>query len=386
MSADSFFHESLLGFLAPVRVFLDDSSVSEIMINGPFEVFVERAGRLEKTAARFASREALLAAVRNLSQYAGKVVSEDEPILEGRLPDGSRIEAIFPPASHDGPHVSIRRFAKEKLTLERLVALGSLSPAAALAISAYVTAKVNVLVAGGTGTGKTSLLNALSGVIPAGERVIVIEDTREVQLQGQHVVCLEARPAGPKGRRAITMRELFRASLRMRPDRVIVGEVRGGEALEIVQAMTSGHGGCLGTLHAATPRDALGRLETMCMMSDVQMPLAAMRSQIGSAIQVLLQVSRLDDGSRRVTHVSEVGGYDLASSQYVVSDVFRRRYRSSTGGIESELAPTGERSRFLDQLVEHGVELPPELLGAAPGLRETTPRTPGLPHPARRSS
>ena len=351
--AFSFFHESLLGFLAPVRAYLDDPSISEIMINGPFEIFVERGGRLERTTARFPSRESLLAAVRNLSQYVGKTVSEDEPILEGRLPDGSRIEAILPPASHGGPHVSIRRFARDTLTLERLVAMDSLSAAAAHALSGYVRAKINVLVAGGTGTGKTSLLNALSGAIPASQRTIVIEDTREVQLQGDHVVCLEARPAGPKGRRAITMRELFRASLRMRPDRVIVGEVRGGEALEIVQAMTSGHGGCMATLHAATPRDALGRLETMCMMSELQMPLPALRSQIGSAVQVIVQVSRLEDGSRKVTHVSEVGGHD-GQSAYVVTDVFRRRFRRSGESPRSELVATGTRSLFVEQLAEYG--------------------------------
>jgi pilus assembly protein CpaF len=360
MTSRAFFEQTLLGFLAPVRPYLDDATVTEVMINGPFEIFVERNGRLERTPARFENREALIAAVRNLSQYVGKVVSEDQPILEGRLPDGSRIEAILPPASHDGPHVSIRRFAREMLTIDRLVARGALSSAAARALGAYVRGKVNILVAGGTGTGKTSVLNALSGAIPSGERVIVIEDTREVQLQGDHVVCLEARPPGPKGKGEISMRDLFRASLRMRPDRVIVGEVRGGEALEIVQAMTSGHGGCMGTLHAATPRDALGRLETMCLMSDVALPLAAMRTQIGSAIQVIVQMSRLESGSRKVTRVSEVLGYDSVAGQYLVSDLFRRDYTSEAAGL---LLPTGERSSLVEQLTAHGVAPPPELVG-----------------------
>lgn len=379
MNARSFFERSLLGFLAPVRPYLDDPAVSEVMINGPFEIFVERGGRLERTPARFESHEALLAAVRNLSQYVGKVVSEEQPILEGHLPDGSRVEAILPPASHGGPHVSIRRFARDTLTLERLVGLESLSPAAARALGVYVKAKINIVVAGGTGTGKTSMLNALSGNIPDDERVIVIEDTREVQLQGEHVVCLEARPPKPNGKGAISMRDLFRASLRMRPDRVIVGEVRGGEALEIVQAMTSGHGGCMGTLHAATPRDALARLETMCLMSDVAMPLPAMRAQIASAIQLVVQVSRMEDGSRKVTHVSEVLGYDVESSQYHVTDIFRRRYRKTSdppasharpsAGPRSELVPTGARSGFLEQLVSHGATPTPELLGAAGARR-----------------
>ncbi|HMA94355.1 MAG TPA: ATPase, T2SS/T4P/T4SS family, partial [Polyangiaceae bacterium] len=275
MISKEIFEETLLQFFAPVASLLADPSVSEVMINGPKQIFVERHGQLELTDARFANREALMAALRNLSQYVGKNVSDERPILEGRLPDGSRIEALVPPIAPDGPHVAIRRFFRETLTIDRLVQFGSLPPMAAESLHAFVVAKLNILIAGGTGSGKTSMLNALSGFIPDGERVVVIEDSREVQFQKQHVVQLEARPADSKGRGAVSIRDLFRATLRMRPDRVIVGEIRGGEALDIVQAMTSGHGGCMGTLHASCPQDTLTRLETMAMMSDIDMPLTA---------------------------------------------------------------------------------------------------------------
>jgi len=361
------FEQTIRQFFEPVAPFLDDPSVSEVMINGPDQIYVERRGRLELTGARFATREALMAALRNLSQYVGKHVSEEHPILEGRFPDGSRVEAVFPPVAPDGPHVAIRRFFKETLTVERLVSLGALSELAAASLEALVVAKLNILIAGGTGSGKTSLLNALSGFIPDGERVVVIEDSREIQFQKPHVVQLEARPADPKGRGAVSIRELFRATLRMRPDRVIVGEIRGGEALDIVQAMTSGHGGCLGTLHASHPKDTLTRLETMAMMSDVEMPLGALRAQIGSGVQLIVQVARLKDGSRKVTHVTEVRGFDLAAQKYVLSDLFVRKYaaQDGSGRVDSELEPTGVLPACQHQLDEHGVVLPAAVLERA---------------------
>ncbi len=354
------FEETLMQFLAPVRPYLDDPSVSEIMINGPDQIYVERRGQLELVPAKFASREALLSALRNLSQYVGKHVDEAHPILEGRLPDGSRVEALIPPIAPDGPHVAIRRFFKEALTVDRLVGFGSLTAVAAAALEAMVVSKLNIMVAGGTGSGKTSMLNALSGFIPDGERVVVIEDSREVQFQKPHVVQLEARPADPKGKGAVTIRDLFRATLRMRPDRVVVGEIRGGEALDIVQAMTSGHGGCMGTLHATHPRDTLTRLETMCMMSDIEMPLQAMRQQIGSGVQLVVQVSRLQDGSRKVTHITEVKGFDPVTQRYAVQDLFVREYKGmdENNRIVSEFVPTGVLPEFLPQLLEHGLDLP----------------------------
>jgi pilus assembly protein CpaF len=361
------FEETLLQFFAPVRPYLDDASVSEIMINGPEQIYIERKGMLEKVPATFASREALLAGLRNLSQYVGKYVDEAHPILEGRLPDGSRVEALIPPVAPDGPYVSIRRFFKETLTIERLVQFGSLTGIAAAALQAMVIAKLNIMIAGGTGSGKTSMLNALSGFIPDGERVVVIEDSREVQFQKPHVVQLEARPADPKGKGAVTIRDLFRATLRMRPDRVVVGEIRGGEALDIVQAMTSGHGGCMGTLHATHPRDTLTRLETMCMMSDIDMPLQAMRQQIGSGVQLVVQVSRLHDGSRKLTHVTEVLGFDLASQRYQLQDIFAREYQGTDADnrIVSALVPCGVVPACLAQVREHGVDLPDVLTKGA---------------------
>ncbi|HWA74336.1 MAG TPA: CpaF family protein [Polyangiaceae bacterium] len=361
------FEQTILQFFAPIVPFLDDASVSEVMINGPDQIYIERKGQLELTNARFPSREALLAALRNLSQFVGKNVSEERPILEGRLPDGSRVEALIPPVAPDGPHVAIRRFFKETLTVQRLVEFGSMPGIAAASLQAFVISKLNVIIAGGTGSGKTSMLNALSSFIPDGERVVVIEDSREIQFQKPHVVQLEARPADPKGRGAVSIRDLFRATLRMRPDRVIVGEIRGGEALDIVQAMTSGHGGCMGTLHASYPKDTLTRLETMAMMSDVEMPLAAMRSQIGSGVQMIVQCSRLQDGSRKVTHITEVKGFDLEAQKYVLQDIFVRKYHGidDKGKVISELVPSGVLPSCMHQLEEHGVTLPDPVFDAA---------------------
>jgi pilus assembly protein CpaF len=361
------YDQTILQFFEPIRPFLDDPSVSEVMINGPDQIYIERKGRLELTTARFATREALMSALRNLSQYVGKPVTEERPILEGRLPDGSRVEALIPPVAPEGPHVAIRRFFKETLTVERLVEFGSMPGIAAAALQACVISKLNIMIAGGTGSGKTSMLNALSSFIPDGERVVVIEDSREIQFQKPHVVQLEARPADAKGKGQVSIRDLFRATLRMRPDRVIVGEIRGGEAMDIIQAMTSGHGGCMGTLHASYPKDTLTRLETMVMMSDIDMPLTAMRNQIGSGMQLIVQVSRLQDGSRKVTHITEVTGFDLQAQAYGLRDIFVRRYSGTDarGNIVSELVPTGLLPLCMHQLEEHGVSLPDPVMQLA---------------------
>jgi pilus assembly protein CpaF len=354
------FEETLLHFFEPIRPYLEDPSVNDIMINGPSQIYVEKKGLIYLTDARFPSREALMAALRNAAQFVGKHVDAEHPILEGRLPDGSRLEAIFPPAAPDGPAVSIRRFSKETLTVERLIGFDALTQDAALFLHALVASKLNVVIAGGTGSGKTSMLNALSSFIPPGERVVVIEDSRELQLQREHVVQLEARPADPRGRGAVAIRDLFKATLRLRPDRIVVGEIRSGEALDLIQAMTSGHGGCLTTVHATYPRDTLTRLETMCLMSDVEMPLVAMRLQIASGINILVQVSRLSDGRRKVTHISEVLGFDVASGNYVIQDLFLRTYGGvgPGGELQSALLPTGVVPNCLPLLHEHGVELP----------------------------
>jgi len=360
---ENVFAETLLQFFAPIRSYLDDQSVSDIVINGPFQIFVERKGKLELTPARFETGDDLTAALRNVAQFVGKQVDEQRPILEARLPNGARLQAVFPPAAPDGPHVAIRKFPKAALTVARLVDLGALTPLAAQTLHAFVTAKLNIVVGGGTGSGKTSLLNALSAFIPESERVVVIEDSKEVQLQRPHVIQLEARPADNKGRGQVTIRDLFRASLRMRPDRIVIGEIRGGEALDIVQAMTSGHGGCLGTLHATHPRDTLSRLETMSMMSNVEMPLAAMRIQIASAVNLIVQIARTRDGSRKVMHITEVLGFDVASGTYQMQDIFVREFGGTgpEGAVSSELVPTGVLPACLPHLREHGVDLPAAL-------------------------
>ncbi len=302
-------HEQMLhALLGPIAELLADASVSEIMLNGPGEVYCERAGRLILTELCFSSDEALLAALRNIAQFVGRPIDHEHPILEGRLPDGSRVQAVIPPAAPSGPLVSIRRFSKSAMTIERLVQLGALSGSSARNLQEAVVSKRNVIVSGGTGSGKTSLLNALSSFIPDDERVVVIEDSRELQLQRAHVVHLEAQPGDAKGRGRIDIRELFRASLRMRPDRIVLGEIRGAEALELIAAMTSGHGGCLATLHASHPHDALARLETMASMSDVRMPLHALREQIASGVDVVVQVERQRSGQRKVTQLASVAG------------------------------------------------------------------------------
>lgn len=361
------FEETLLQFFAPIRPYLDDPAVSDIMINGPNQIYVEKKGQLHLVPAKFDTRESLVAALRNAAQFVGKHIDELKPILEGRLPDGSRIEAILPPAAPDGPCVSIRRFFKETLTVKRLIGFGAMTDDVALALQALVVAKLNVLIAGGTGSGKTSMLNACSSFIPEGERVVIIEDSRELQLQREHVCQLEARPPDPKGRGEVTIRDLFRATLRLRPDRIVVGEIRSGEALDLIQAMTSGHGGCMSTLHATYPRDTVSRLETMAMMSDVDMPLAALRIQLASAVNIICQVSRLQDGSRKITHITEVLGYDIDRNAYQMQDIFARQYHGfdEHGMIISDIVPTGILPRCLPQLHEHGVDLPPVCYEAA---------------------
>ncbi len=361
------FAETIAQFFEPIRELLDDPSVADIMINGPDQIYVERKGILELTGLRFASSQALEAALRNVAQFVGKTIDPERPILEGRLPDGSRIEAVLPPAAPDGPTVSIRRFFKETLTVARLVGLGAMTEEVASTLHAIVASKLNVVVAGGTGSGKTSMLNALSSFIPEGERVVTIEDARELQLQRAHVVALEARPPDARGRGAVSIRELFRATLRLRPDRIVVGEIRGGEALDMIQAMTSGHGGCMSTLHATYPSDTLARLETMGMMSDVQMPLGALRIQLASAINFIVQTSRLPDGSRKITHVTEVCGFDALKDEYITQDIFVLRYDERRGqeAVLSEIVPTGVLPRSLAVIKAHGFDLPDSVYDAA---------------------
>jgi pilus assembly protein CpaF len=321
------YQQTLYEFFSPVRAFLEDEAVSEIMINGPHQIWVERRGKIVPVTERFDSAEDVLCALRNLAQFVGKRLDERHPLLEARFPDGSRVQAAIAPVAGDGPYVSIRRFQRATFSLARLVEVGTLCSARAELLSRYVRDKRNILVGGGTGSGKTSLLNALTGCIPEDERVVVLEDSREVQVQRPHALSLETRPADARGEGAVSLRDLFRASLRMRPDRIVIGEVRGGEALDLIQAMVSGHGGCLGTVHATHPRDTLTRLETLALMGGLDLPLAALRLQIASGANVLVQVCRGADGARIVTEISELHGYDVAEQRYDLRPVFARDER-----------------------------------------------------------
>ncbi len=315
------FEQTLTALFAPVAGFLRDDRVTEILINGCDEIYVERRGVLTKTDSAFASNSALMSALRNLSQYAGRELSTRIPVLEGRMPDGSRVEAVIPPASPRGPVVSIRCFRQKRLSLEELVRTGALTRRVADLLEAAVRIRKNVMIGGGSGAGKTSLLNVLASAAKPDDRVIVIEDSRELELDLPHVVSLESQPPDERGRGGITIRQLLRATLRMRPDRIVIGEIRGGEALDLIQAMTSGHRGCLSTVHGTLPIDALSRLETMALMSDVEVPIQVLRAQISSAIDIVVQVARGDDGVRRVTHVVELEGFDRESG-YSMKDLF----------------------------------------------------------------
>lgn len=353
MISEQVYSHALREFLAPIAPLLAEQSVSEILINGPHAIYVERAGKLTKTELRFASEGALLAALRVLAQYVNRPFDREHPILEARMPDGSRVEAVHAPVAHGGAHVAIRRFSHDRLELDALVASGTLTHGAASWLRALVESRHNVLVAGGTGSGKTSLLNVLSAFIPADERTVVLEDARELQLRGEHVVQLESRPADARGRGAVTLRELLRAALRLRPDRIVLGEIRDGAALDLVQAMTSGHGGCLSTLHASHPADALARLETMALMADVALPLRALRAQVASAIDIVVQLDRLRGGARVVTHVSEVQGLD-AQGGYRLDDVFAR-------DASGALVQTGASADLLSRVRARALHVPADL-------------------------
>ena len=358
MIPNEVYERTLRKFFAPIVPLLDDESVTEILINGHNEIIVERKGQLAATPHRFEDEDSLLAAIRHLGQFVGRRVDKFQPILEARFPDGSRVEAVLSPASQDGPHVAIRRFSKEKLTMNKLIEFGALDSQAASLLAALVACKQNIIVAGGTGSGKTSMLNALSSYIGNAERIVVIEDARELQLQRDHVVQFEAQAADAKGRGRVSIRDLFKATLRLRPDRIVIGEIRAGEALELIQAMTSGHGGCMSTVHASYPRDTLSRLETMALMSDVELPLRALRSQVSSAIQIIVQTSRLSDGSRGITHISEVLGL-ADDGSYQLQDLYRRTIhgKESDGRLISSLDATGLRPRCWEQMTALGLSV-----------------------------
>jgi pilus assembly protein CpaF len=355
MSREAIFQASVSYFLAPIRPFLDEELVTEIMVNGCDQIYIERRGRLELTSARFPSDDALLSAIHNVAQWVGREINEERPVLDARLPNGSRVHAVIPPASRR-IYLTIRKFSRETLTLDDFVRFGSLSPAAKEFLELCVRMKKNVLIAGGTGTGKTSLLGAMSRAIPEEERIVVIEDTAELRLLQQHSLYLEARPPNAFDRGGLTVRQLFVASLRMRPDRIIVGEVRSGEALDLVQSMLSGHAGSLSTVHANSPRDALTRLETLSLMSEIEIPVYVARAQVGSAIHVIAQLARFSsDGSRKVTHICELCGLD-DDNRYQLADLFAYKVVGEGGRAVSELAPTGVSPSFRAELAQYGLQ------------------------------
>ena len=355
MDRDAVFGVTLRKFLSPVVDFLDDPSVSEIMINGPTEVYIEQAGRIEKTDVTFDDEELLHAAARNIAQYTNKRVDSLTARFDSRLPDGSRVHVVMPRCSRKGLCIAIRKFSKSTFTLEGFVERGSLTPQSREYLELVVDLEKNLIVSGGTGTGKTSFLNAISGKIPPDERILVLEDSSELQLQQPHVLPFETAAADRHGLGAVSIRDLFHSALRMRPDRIIIGECRGGEALDLIQAMTSGHGGSMSTLHANTATDSLHRLETMALMSGVEMPLTALRAQVASAIDIVVQLSRMPDGRRMVTEISEVGTL-TTEWQYQVTPMFELDDRRNLKKPKLELVWTGNKSSFAKSLKEKGLK------------------------------
>ncbi|MGB8980240.1 MAG: CpaF family protein [Anaerolineales bacterium] len=352
--------DELTGF-GPIQPLLEDPDVSEVMVNGPKKVFVEKNGKLTKSPITFDDDDHVMRIIDRIILPLGRRVDADSPTVDARLPDGSRVNAVIRPVSIDGPSITIRKFKKDKLSIQQLINYGSLTPNMAEFIRACVLAHLNIVISGGTGSGKTTLLNVLSSYIPEEERIVTIEDAAELQLQQDHVLRMETKVANVDGKGSVTIRDLVRNSLRMRPDRIIVGECRGGEALDMLQAMNTGHDGSLTTLHANTPRDALSRLETMVLMSGMDLPLKVVRQQISSAVDLIVQQTRLKDGSRKVTSITEVCG--MEGETVVMTDIFKFEQTGvgKEGKIIGELKPTGIRPIFSPRLEAAGFKLGAEV-------------------------
>jgi pilus assembly protein CpaF len=347
--------------LGPLEAFLDDPTISDILVNGAHNVYIERAGLLEKTDVRFTDDEHLMRIIERIVSRVGRRVDESSPMVDARLSDGSRVNAIIPPLALDGPILSIRRFGRNPLTADDLLRNGTLTPAMLTLLKGSVQGKLNILISGGTGAGKTTLLNVLSAFIPEQERVITIEDAAELQLKQEHVVRLETRPPNIEGKGSVRQRQLVINALRMRPDRIIVGEVRGEEAIDMLQAMNTGHEGSMTTIHANTPRDALSRLETMVSMANLNLPDKAARSQIASAINVIVQVSRMSDGSRRITSISEITGMEGPTMTLQELFVFHRQGYDENMKVRGHYRATGIRPKFTERLFGSGIVLPSDL-------------------------
>lgn len=354
----------VIGF-GPIEPLLKDETVTEIMVNGPKQVYVERAGRLELSDVRFDDDGHVRHIIDRIVSPLGRHVDDSSPIVDARLPDGSRVNVVIPPISLSGPTITIRKFAREKLTVDDLVRFGSMTPEIAEFLRACVVARLNIVISGGTGSGKTTLLNVLSNFIPDDERIVSIEDSAELQLAKRHWVRLETRAANIEGTGAVTARDCMRTTLRMRPDRVIMGECRGGEALDMLQAMNTGHDGSLTTGHANTPRDMLSRLETMVLMAGMDLPLRAIREQISSAVDLVVQQSRMRDHSRKLTHITEVQG--MEGETITMQHLFTFEQQSyDNGKVVGAIRSTGLRPRFMSRIEQAGIELPPSVFGVLP--------------------
>lgn len=347
----------LVLFLAPVKDFLGDDNVSEILINGPEQIYIEKNGKLQKTNAVFASESALKAAASNIAKSVGRILNDDNPRLDARLPDGSRVHAIIPPLCRCGTVIAIRKFKKETLNIDKMLSFGSISEDAILLLKALVGLHKNIIVSGATSSGKTSVLNALSSFIDCDERILVIEDASELQLQQEHTVCFETRKPDKNGNGEITIRDLIISSLRLRPDRLVIGEIRGGEALDLLQALNTGHAGSMSTIHANTPLDCLFRLETCALLSGIEIPLTALRAQISSAIDAVVHTARLSDGSRKIIAISEV--LPLKNGEYQINDLigWHTDHISPEGKIEGQFI-LKNKPTFIEQADIAQLQLP----------------------------
>ena len=349
--------DEIIGY-GPINPLLQDPDVSEVMVNGPRQVYAERNGKLELTGVRFRDDDHVLNVIERIVAPIGRRIDESSPMVDARLPDGSRVNAIIPPLALSGPTLTIRKFAADPFTVEDLIQFGTLTREMADFLQACVKGRLNVIVSGGTGSGKTTTLNVVSSFIPENERIVTIEDAAEIQLRQPHVLTLESRPANIEGKGEVTIRDLVRNSLRMRPDRIVVGEVRSGEALDMLQAMNTGHDGSLTTGHANTPRDMIARLETMVLMAGMDLPVRAIREQIASAVDLIIHQSRLRDGSRRITHLTEVQGMegDVITLQDLY--VYRQKGIDEQGRVNGEFMATGIRPKFTEMLESNGIQLP----------------------------
>jgi pilus assembly protein CpaF len=350
-------HNELFG-LGPLEPLLADNSISDILVNSHANIYIERRGKLERTNISFKDDEHLMRVIERIVSTVGRRIDESAPMVDARLPDGSRVNAIIPPLAIDGPVLSIRRFGAEPLRMSTLIEYGALTKEVAVMFDMCVRARLNVLISGGTGAGKTTLLNALSAYIPIDQRIVTIEDSAELQLQQPHVVRLETRPPNIESKGEVTQRDLVRNALRMRPDRIVIGEVRGGESIDMLQAMNTGHDGSLTTIHANTPRDALARLETMIQMTGMRLSDRAMRQQIASALNLVIQVARLTDGTRRVVSISEITGMEGETISMQEIFLFERTGVEASGKVLGRFRSTGIRPRFADRLKQYGMQLP----------------------------